>query len=137
MAPRKASTASEGSKPKRSRRALDESEEPPAKQSLGDTQIDADEEDQHQDYGRVQRSFLASMTSIKDDDPCKDAKQQALVNYRSLPLRSAKKHELLKRWSKDKSCGWMNTFKEANEYEEKRSESVSDGWGTKSLSCIY
>ena len=103
--------------------------------SAGNDNIVEDTQEEYIDYGKLQRNFLTSLTAIKDDDPNKLVKMEALQQFRSLPLRSAKKHELLKSWNKDKSCGWVNQFVEKNEYQELRSETMSDGWGTKYHGC--
>lgn len=97
-------------------------------------EVHGEEEEEEPDMGKLQRNFMASLAKIKDDDPNKIAKQEALASYRALPLRSNKKHELLKTWAKDKSCQWVNTFSEKNDYIESRTQKMADGWGTK-LHC--
>ena len=130
MAPKRTArtTDSEGSAKKKSKTKEVE--------HTGSTSADDDQDEQQEDMSKIQRNFITTLSNIKDDDPNKIQKQEALIKYRNLPLRSSKKHELLKVWSKDKSCSWVNQFVEKTNYTESRDEVMSDGWGTKSFVCI-
>ena len=82
-----------------------------------------------------QSNMITQLKNTAPDDPEYANKMQLLKHYQNLPLRSNAKSELLKSWSKDKSCIWINTFIETNEYSETKIESGFNGWGSKCLSC--
>ena len=82
-----------------------------------------------------QSNMITQLKNTAPDDPEYANKMQLLKHYQNLPLRSNAKSELLKSWSKDKSCTWINTFIETNEYSETKIESGFNGWGSKCLSC--
>ena len=82
-----------------------------------------------------QSNMLTQLKNTVPDDPDYAHKMQLLKQYQNLPLRSNAKSELLKSWAKDKSCTWINTFIETNEYSETKIESGFNGWGSKCLSC--
>ena len=82
-----------------------------------------------------QSNMLTQLKQTSPNDPDYAHKMQLLQHYQNLPLRSSAKSELLKSWSKDKSCTWINTFIETNEFTETKIEGGFNGWGSKCLSC--
>jgi hypothetical protein len=80
--------------------------------------------------------MITQLKNVKEGDDGYEHKLKLLEHYQNLPLSSSAKAELLKAWSKDKSCTWINTFIETNDYTETKSESGVNGWGPKLHSCI-
>ena len=82
-----------------------------------------------------QANMLTQLKARGADDQLNKAKADTLAVYQALPRFSDEKIKLLELWKKDKSCKWINEYKETHVTEDNVATDIVEGYGTKYDVC--